>query len=49
MAGMGVMFGGFLLFVPTTFFACHIYNVLFELVKQLKPVEEESSSEEEEE
>ena len=44
MAGMGVMFGGFVLFVPTTYVACHIYNVLFEFIKQLKPPEDEESS-----
>ena len=49
MAGMGVMFGGFVLFVPTTYFACHIYNVLFEFIKQLKPQEEEEESDQAEE
>lgn len=46
---MGVMFGGFVLFVPTTYFACHIYNVLFEFIKQLRPKEQEEESEEIEE
>lgn len=46
---MGVMFGGFVLFVPTTYVACHIYNVLFEFIKQLRPKEEEEESEEIEE
>lgn len=47
MAGLLVMLTGFVLYVPTTYFACHIYLVIDRWTTQLKPVEEISESEEE--